>query len=104
VSCTICQRFAPSKCYWYGEGVRDVGADVCTQSTCLACGIEQCHGNGSSRGTCKRCHYGILPGWSGSQGTCAYKGCGKPAAYRYLPGGKAYACKAHGDRKLEALK
>jgi hypothetical protein len=90
VSCTICQRFAPSKCYWYGEGVRDVGADVCTQSTCLACGIEQCHGNGSSRGTCK--------------GTCAYKGCGKPAAYRYLPGGKAYACKAHGDRKLEALK
>lgn len=104
MQCTLCHRAFASKCHWYGPGMRHVQApDMCDQSTCMACGTEQCHGNGSGRGTCRECHYGMLPGWSGSseRRACDYKGCAEPAVYVYLPGSKSTCCLAHGRGILE---
>lgn len=67
-------------CSFCGRWGRD-----CEPATCLGCGATQCHGNGGARGTCAVCHFGILPGWSGSDRACAYKGCSNRAAFRYVP-------------------
>jgi len=47
----------------------------CPVATCLACDTPQCLGNGLGRGTCGVCYLGLLPGWSGSNRGCGYKGC-----------------------------
>jgi hypothetical protein len=99
VSCIRCNRFYPSGWYRNPES-----ATMCGQVQCLGCGAMRCHGDGTGRGTCRECYYGIIPGWSGSEGTCSYKGCEGKAAYRYLPGGKAYACQEHGKRVIERQK
>lgn len=57
----------------------------CQHVKCLGCGTLQCFGNGSARGSCGACHYGILPGWSGWSCKCSYKGCGNDAAFRFVP-------------------
>ena len=67
--------------------------DDCRETTCKACGITQCMGNGLGRGTCAWCYIGILPGWSGADAVCAYKGCGKPAVVHGTP--KHNVCDAH---------
>lgn len=53
------------------------GGQACAIATCLACGSPQCHGNGSARGSCSVCLIGVLPGWSGCDRPCGYKGCQK---------------------------
>jgi hypothetical protein len=97
-ACVVCQRWCPSGWWRNPES-----AEQCGRVTCLACGVTQCHGNGSRNGCCRECHYGMLPGWSSSgEGyACSYAGCKSPAVYAYLPGGKRYACKAHGDKRLK---
>lgn len=72
---------------------------------CMGCGIVQCHGNGLGNGCCKVCHYGILPGWSGSSGQCSYKGCAEQGVFRHVRG-KAYVCRKHASQakiKTETL-
>jgi hypothetical protein len=66
-------------------------------ATCMGCGQPQCSGNGLGRGCCTLCHFGILPGWSGSTGVCSYKGCGKPGAFAYVCG-KRYVCTDHASQ------
>lgn len=104
VSCPSCNR-------WNSDG------KLCLQVRCLACGTEQCHLNGASKGACKHCSYGMLPGWSGNNNPdqpghypsssfrndvlCQYKGCTEPAVYTALPGAKDKACKVHGDAVIE---
>jgi hypothetical protein len=81
------------------------GSAVCDGkvATCLGCGTEQCFANGLGRGACKVCLYGILPGWSGSKGTCSYKGCDAPGAFGYVRG-KRYVCHAHAKQaKLRGI-
>jgi len=51
------------------------GGRPCDVVSCLACGASQCHGNGSARGACAVCLIGVLPGWSGCDRFCGYKGC-----------------------------
>lgn len=74
----------------------------CQQTTCLACGVVQCHSYGLSRGCCHICHFGRLPGWSFSwrPSVCVYKGCTQEAVYAYLPGSKKDCCLAHGQAIL----
>lgn len=74
------------------------GNTDCEIAVCLGCGTSQCFYNGAGKGTCSSCGYGILPGWSGSKGTCSYVGCTEPAAFAYCPGGKRYVCHAHAQR------
>jgi hypothetical protein len=69
----------------------------CEAVACLGCGAVQCHGNGLGRGTCRACHYGILPGWSGSDCRCSYKGCASRATFRYVPR-VGNVCAAHAER------
>ena len=91
----------------------NLSGETCVQVRCLACRVEQCYSNGRSRGSCRYCHAGMLPGWSGSNNPdiegrapgcivrtdirCTYKGCGEMAVYNNLPGAKRVACKVHGD-------
>lgn len=93
---------------------------TCVQVRCLACDTEQCHSHGRSNGSCKHCHYGMLPGWSRNNNPdreghyplssirndvlCSYKGCGKPAVYGNLPGQKQVACQGHGDKVVARQK
>lgn len=51
----------------------------CKLVECKACGSPQCFGNGSARGTCSICLVGLLPGWSGHDRRCGYKGCFAPS-------------------------
>ena len=51
------------------------GGKPCEIVSCLACGSPQCHGHGSARGACAVCLIGVLPGWSGCDRPCGYKGC-----------------------------
>jgi hypothetical protein len=51
------------------------GREGCAEAKCKACGTVQCSGNGLGRGTCSVCHVGLLPGWSGHNRPCGYKGC-----------------------------
>jgi hypothetical protein len=57
-------------------------APRCSRAVCLACGTPQCHSNGLGNGTCGVCYVGLLPGWSGSDRPCGYKGCGERAVAR----------------------
>lgn len=86
-----------------GEVVSPPTATRCTQVACMACGTVQCHANGSARGTCRTCHRGMLPGWSGNQPgqACSYKGCKEPAVYRDMPRGKSRVCATHGAAMLQ---
>lgn len=54
----------------------------CRPITCLACGSRQCMVNGLGCGQCSVCLIGLLPGWSGNDTKCKYKGCGKVAIAR----------------------
>lgn len=65
----------------------------CPESTCLACGLTQCHSNGGARGQCDICHYGLLPGWSGWDRPCGYAGC-RNRAVAAAPRVR-YACRDH---------
>lgn len=70
------------------------GSAVCDGRTvaCMGCGTEQCHNNGLGKGSCSACYYGILPGWSGSDKPCGYKGCANRAAFHYVPGSVQNVC------------
>ena len=65
----------------------------CPRSTCLACSTPQCLGNGLGGGTCSICYRGLLPGWSGTDKPCGYKGCGERAVSE-APRVR-YVCKSH---------
>lgn len=71
--------------------------DGCTV-TCLGCATVQCHGNGLGSGTCSRCYFGILPGWSSWRQQCAYKGCSNRAAFKRVPGSVKTVCHDHAGR------
>ena len=107
MACDRCNRAFPlAEAGWIGASNDVVEPGIpgnrCVQVACMACGTVQCHGNGSARGTCGTCRYGMLPGWSGNARgqACSYKGCPEPAVYRDVGRGKDRACKAHGDRIL----
>lgn len=55
---------------------------TCGRTTCLLCGSPQCSSNGLRDGQCPICYHGLLPGWSGSDCKCTYKGCNKTAVAR----------------------
>ncbi len=55
---------------------------ACKVTACLACHTTQCMVNGLARGQCSICLVGLLPGWSGTDRVCDYKGCGKKAVAR----------------------
>lgn len=107
MACQLCHRAFPSTSAGWSTASTDIveqpTPNRCTQVACMACGTVQCHGNGSARGACRECRFGMLPGWSGNAAgqPCRYRGCPNPAVYLDLPGGKARACKVHGDRILE---
>jgi hypothetical protein len=65
----------------------------CEKTVCLACETPQCMGNGLARGQCGFCYHGILPGWSGSNRPCGYKGCEERAVAACSR--VRYACAAH---------
>lgn len=69
------------------------GAGDCKATVCMACGASQCMGNGLGNGQCSLCYVGLLPGWSGSDGTCTYKGCGSLAVARGR--GRKKICAVH---------
>ena len=96
-ACRLC-----GSCY----GVESDGK--CRPTTCLACGSVQCMSNGLSNGTCSICYHGLLPGWSGNDQKCGYKGCEEKAVAR-APRGKKFCCakhfqRAHGHPVEEYLK
>ncbi|MDO8611103.1 MAG: hypothetical protein Q7R95_11310 [bacterium] len=68
-------------------------------TTCLLCGTRQCMGNGLGNGCCSICYHGLLPGWSGSEGICSYKNCGKVAVARGKQG-KRYVCLEHAFKQF----
>jgi hypothetical protein len=68
----------------------------CRHVECPACGSPQCHGNGSGHGTCSVCLHGMLPGWSGNDRACGYKGCTHRAIARAPRVG--FVCHEHMDR------
>lgn len=75
-----------------GHGSRHM---PCKPATCMLCGTVQCFEGGPS---CRACHYGFIPGWSGTSGQeCGYAGC-KGEAVAKVPGRKL-ACMAHARRK-----
>jgi hypothetical protein len=73
-------------------------AGLCGATTCLACNTTQCMSNGLGCGQCSVCYVGILPGWSGSDQTCAYKHCDKKAVAR-LGNVRKPVCKEHLEYK-----
>ena len=85
IECRYCGRAHPN--------ARDVHGPVCSVAVCLLCGSPQCFGNGGSNGQCGICYAGLLPGWSGSDGTCTYKRCEAPAVARGR--GRKKVCKDH---------
>lgn len=72
----------------------------CDATQCKACGSVQCMGNGLSRGQCSVCLVGLLPGWSGSDRACGYKGC-KERAIAAAPR-VGYVCGTHSMRALHS--
>jgi hypothetical protein len=63
-------------CKWCGtHWGQPVESGQCSHTTCKACGSGQCMGNGLGRGQCGVCLIGLLPGWSGTDRPCGYKGC-----------------------------
>lgn len=82
-------------CWGAAIGAAKQGA-MCAPSTCMACGSRQCQGNGLSNGRCSVCYVGLLPGWSGNDGYCQYKGCSHKAV---ACDGKWYVCAEHLERR-----
>jgi len=74
------------------------GHVACPPTTCLACGSRQCMGNGLGHGTCSICYIGLLPGWSGTDRPCSYKGCNEKAIALVGHGSHAYRCRTHLER------
>jgi hypothetical protein len=68
----------------------------CRVTTCLCCGSPQCMANGGARGQCSICHVGLLPGWSGTDRPCGYKGCPNRAVCAAPRVG--YCCREHRGR------
>ena len=86
--------FEPDQqCAACGTFYGNYGQACCPVTTCKLCEAPQCMGNGMGNGQCSICFSGLLPGWSGSEGTCGYKNCGKPAVARGR--GRKYVCHAH---------
>jgi hypothetical protein len=56
--------------------------DGCPATTCLFCGARVCMSHGLGCGQCPVCYHGLLPGWSGTNCTCTYKGCKEKAVSR----------------------
>lgn len=85
-----------SGCKWcrsmWGDGATK---GDCGAVTCLGCSSEVCFSAGLGRGTCCACRYGILPGWGGADCECSYKGCGRRALFKYVPGAKKRVCREH---------
>jgi len=71
------------------------GSFVCNKrvAICKCCNSPQCHGNALGNGQCGICLVGLLPDWSGSNGKCTYKACGKEAVARGR--GRKYVCSDH---------
>ena len=88
--CVHCGRFDP-------DSRTADGRAVCSTVTCLMCGARQCHGNGGGSGQCRICYVGILPGWSGWDQQCSYKGCLHEAVARGR--GRKPVCRAHAERQ-----
>lgn len=73
------RRHAPKQqCIFCGSFWGDYGEKGCPKTTCLFCGSTICMSHGLGRGQCPVCLHGLLPGWSGNDGKCTYKHCGKP--------------------------
>lgn len=70
----------------------------CSPTTCGACGSTVCMGYGLGNGKCPVCYFGLLPGWSGNQRTCSYKGCDKPAIAVDPRNRNRYVCENHWRR------
>ena len=79
-------------CWGAAPGAAKQG-HTCSVTTCLACGTDQCMGNGLGGGECGVCYYGLLLGWSGTDRPCGYKGCRERAVATTPRVG--FACKAH---------
>ena len=75
----------------------DYGQACCPVTTCRLCETPQCMGNGLGNGQCSICLSGLLPGWSGSEGTCNYKNCGQSAVARGR--GRKYVCYGHAEHQ-----
>ena len=73
---------------------------TCEVTVCKACGGPQCLSNGLAGGQCLICYVGLLPGWSGSDRKCDYKGC-KESAIARTGGLNKYVCVEHLKRKRE---
>lgn len=92
-------RVPPHGCKFCGTAWGQPSATGCCATTrCLACKTLQCMGNGLGRGQCGICLIGLLPGWSGSDRPCGYKGC-KERAIAVAPRVKA-VCAAHAERAI----
>lgn len=79
---TYTHHSEPKWCRWCGTGygiAQSRPPYECAHTTCLACGSGQCMGNGLGRGQCGICLIGLLPGWSGTNRQCGYKGCPEKA-------------------------
>lgn len=84
-----------STCRLCGTAYGVVKPEVeCKASICKLCGTKQCLVNGLGHGTCSVCLYGLLPGWSGNETKCRYKGCNKEAVARGKHG-KTFVCLDH---------
>lgn len=79
----------------YGIGKGELRA--CKETRCMACGSAQCMVNGLGRGQCSICLVGLLPGWSGTDRPCQYKGCTERAIAR-VSGANHFRCRTHLER------
>lgn len=68
-----------SHCRLCGTAWGGYKSGQCPPTTCPVCGTRTCMGYGLGNGRCPVCYFGLLPGWSGSNKRCGYKGCDKPA-------------------------
>ena len=90
-----------SHCTYCGTAWGGYPNRQCPTSTCLACGTTQCLGNGLGHGACSVCYIGMLPGWSGTDKPCGYKGC-THRAVAFVGGVPKVACQAHLGRNGKA--
>lgn len=89
-NCQLCGTF------WGG-----FPTSVCPATTCMACGTPQCMVNGLGRGQCAMCLVGLLPGWSGTDRKCGYKGCSYKAVAA-VPR-VDYCCRTHLHRAKKTV-
>lgn len=98
-------RSVTTRCAWFHRTACQVehtcgGIPVCDgrKVTCMGCGDERCHSEGSARGQCRGCLLGLLPGWSSCDRPCGYKGCTNRAAFGSVPGSVKSVCLACAGR------